>query len=183
VSPLAQNQGLGWNDPGLKILDIGTGGGLPGIPLSILMEEAEVTLLEKTGKKTEFLSLAVKDLSLGNVTVLTGRAEELGRMDKWRENFSVVTARAVTKFNILLEIAIPFCNINGKIIFYKSKKVFSEIEASGDAISTLGGRVEDLTEVHIPGLNEFRALLFIGKVKNTPMRYPRRFSQIKKRPL
>jgi 16S rRNA (guanine527-N7)-methyltransferase len=183
ISPLSCPESLYWYGPDLRILDLGSGGGLPGIPLSILLNNAEVTLLEKTKKKSEFLDFASMELSLKRVNVLTGRAEELARMDKWRESYSIVTARAVTKINILLELAIPFCNINGKIIFYKSKKIFSEKEASINAINTLGGRVEDLLEVQIPGLNEFRALLVIRKVKKTSLDFPRKFSQIKKKPI
>jgi len=134
-------------------------------------------------KKSNFLSTAVKELSLDNVTVLTGRAEELAREEKWRERFSVVTARAVTKFNILLELSIPFCNINGKIIFYKSKKIFSEIDAAGEAADMLGGKIGELIEADIPGLEGFRVLQVIDKENNTPKKFPRRFSQIKKKPL
>ena len=183
VSPLSHAESFYWYDHGLKILDLGSGGGLPGIPLSILLNNAEVTLLEKTKKKSDFLSHAAAKLSLGRITVLTGRAEELASMTRWRESFSIVTARAVAKINILLELAIPFCNINGRIVFYKSKKIFSEKASSIKAIDTLGGRVEDLVEVQIPGLREFRALMVISKVRSTPMCFPRNFSLIKKRPI
>ena len=183
VAPLSHRESLYWYEKDLSILDLGSGGGLPGIPLSILLNNAEVTLLEKTRKKSEFLSSAAAELSLKRINVLTGRAEELARKERWRESFSIVTARAVTKINILLELAIPFCNINGKIIFYKSKKVFSERESSIEAIDTLGGRLEDLLKVQVPGLDEFRALMVISKIKNTPMSFPRKFSKIKKRPI
>jgi len=183
LAPLAYGVSRGWNQPDVKILDIGSGGGFPGIPISIFLEEANVVLIDKSVKKSEYLRHAADRLSLKNVTVLTGRAEELVREAQWRENFDVVFARAVAKFDILLELSIPFCNINGKIIFYKSKKVFSEMKESSSAINILGGRVEKLIKVDIPGLEEFRALLVVDKEKSTPKKFPRKFSRIKKRPL
>jgi 16S rRNA (guanine527-N7)-methyltransferase len=140
-------------------------------------------VLEKSMKKSAFLREVKESLSMDNLTVITGRAEELARETRWRERFQVVIARAVTRFNILLEISIPFCSINGKIVFYKSRKVFSEIEAMGRALDSLGGRMGELVEAEVPGLDEYRALLVIDKEKNTPGKFPRRFSQIKKREL
>ena len=183
LAPLSCGIGSGWNDTGIKILDIGSGGGFPGIPLGIFLDRAEIVLLEKSRKKSDFLLKAIRLLSLDNVSVLTGRAEELAREEKWREAFQVIVARAVTNINILLELSIPFCIINGKIIFYKSKKVFGEIKTSDNAVKTLGGRIGDLIEVEIPGLEEYRALLVINKVENTPNIFPRNFSRIKKKPL
>ena len=183
LAPLSSGVGKDWDHPGIKIIDIGSGAGLPGIPLGIFLPRSKITLLEKSGKKSDFLSRAAKSLCLDNVRVLNGRAEEIAREEKWRESFSVVVARAVTKFNILLELSIPFCIINGKIIFYKSKKVFSEIETAGDAANTLGGRIGDLVKIDIPGLDGFRTLLVLDKAEHTPKKFPRKFSQIKKRPL
>jgi len=168
---------------GKRLLDIGTGAGLPGILLSILLPESEIILLDKSMKKSSFLKESLEILELNNASVLTGRAEELSRKKQYRENFDIVTARAVTKFNILMELAIPFCNINGKIIFYKSKKVFEEIKEHGKAISMLGGEFEELVTVDVPGLEGFRAFLIINKGKRTLLKYPRNFAQIKKNPL
>jgi len=182
LAPLSCRVGKAW-DRGIKILDIGSGGGLPGIPLAIMLKKAAIFLLEKSMKKTAFLEEAKELLSLENLTVIRARAEELARETRWRQRFQVVTARAVTRFNILLEISIPFCSINGKIVFYKSRKVFSEIKTMGRALDALGGRMGELVETEVPGLDEYRALLVIDKEKNTPGEFPRRFSQIKKREL
>lgn len=168
---------------GIKILDIGTGGGFPGIPLAILLKDSKMALLEKTGKKVDFLNKAVKSLSLDNIIVLPGRAEELAGQKKWRGHFDIVVARAVTKFSILLELSVPFCNINGRIIFYKSKKIFKELETRGEAIETLGGKMEELIKVKVSGLEEFRAFLVMKKEKHTPSKYPRNFAHIKRGPL
>jgi len=183
VSPISVQEKLGLRKQGINILDLGSGGGLPGIPLGILLEHVPVTLLEKSTRKTGFLLQAVNELSLDNISVLKGRAEELAGLEEWREKFFFVTARAVSKINILLELSVPFCTINGKIIFYKSRKVFGEANASSAAVNILGGRIDDLIEVDIPGLDEFRALLVISKVKSTPKKFPRKFSQLKKKPL
>lgn len=168
---------------GKKIIDIGTGAGLPGILLSILLTKSNICLLDKSRKKTGFLKEAAEALKLENIEIATGRAEELSRKTDYREKFDIVIARAVTKFNILLELAIPFCNINGKIIFYKSKKVFEEIKDHGEAISKLGGGVEGLYGVKVPHLEGFRAFLVIRKEKRTLLKYPRNFALIKKRPV
>ncbi|MCJ7471222.1 MAG: 16S rRNA (guanine(527)-N(7))-methyltransferase RsmG [Actinobacteria bacterium] len=166
-----------------KIIDIGTGGGLPGIPISIFLPESKIFLVDKSKKKTDFLRETIEKLDLKNIIVITDRAEELSRKASFREEFDIVIARAVTKFNILLEIAIPFCTINGKIIFYKSKKVFEEIKEHSEAMSKLGGEFEELYDVEVPDLEGFRTFLILKKEKRTPLKYPRNFALIKKKPL
>lgn len=183
LAPLSQRIGRSWLEKGASILDIGSGAGLPGIPLAVMLKEAEVFLLEKSSKRSAFLKQAKRALLADNLTIITGRAEELAHEPEWRERFQAVTARAVARFNILLELSIPFCRINGKIIFYKSRKVFDETKAMDNALDLLGARMGELVEVEVPGLDEFRALLAINKEKNTPEKFPRRFSQIKKKPL
>ena len=134
-------------------------------------------------KKINFIRAAVEELNIKNVEVIRGRAEELSRKTLYRENFDIVLARAVAKFNVLCELAIPFCRINGKIIFYKSRKIFKEFIHYKDAISKLGGEAEDLLEVKVPYLDDFRSFLVINKFLKTPDIYPRRYSKIKNRPL
>ena len=169
--------------PGKKIIDIGTGGGLPGILLAIFLPESKIFLIDKSKKKTDFLRETIEALDLRNIMVITDRAEELSRKVGFREKFDIVIARAVTKLNILLELAIPFCTINGKIIFYKSKKVFEEIKENSEAISKLGGEFEGLYDVEVPDLEGFRTFLILKKEKRTPLKYPRNFARIKKKPL
>ena len=166
-----------------RILDIGTGAGMPGIPISIFLKGTTVYLLDKTLKKINFIKTAVGELNLENVEIIRGRAEEISRDTLFRESFDMVLARAVVKFSISCELAIPFCRINGKIIFYKSRKIFSEITDYSEAISKLGGEAEDLLEVKIPYLDDFRAFLVINKFLKTQDIYPRKYSKIKHRPL
>ena len=166
-----------------RILDIGTGAGLPGMLLSIFLNNKLFYLLDKTSKKINFLNLAVEELNLKNIRIIRGRAEELARDNLYRENFDIVLARAVTGFNILSELTIPFCKINGKIIFYKSKKIFTELEENSGAILKLGGKVSNLLEIRVPYLDEYRTFLIINKVKKSPKIYPRNFNKIKKQTL
>ena len=168
---------------GKRIIDIGTGGGLPGILLAIFLPQSEIVLLDKSKKKTDFLKEATEELKLKNILVITDRAEELSRKAGFREKFDIVITRAVTRFNILLELAIPFCTIHGKIIFYKSKKVFEEIKEHGEAISKLGGEFEEMYDIEVPNLEGFRTFLILKKDKRTLLKYPRNFAQIKKNPL
>lgn len=166
-----------------RVLDVGTGAGLPGVPLSIFLNDKIFYLLDKTLKKINFLNMIVEKLGVENVRVLRGRAEELGKEALYRETFDIVLSRAVTKFDILSELTIPFCRINGKIIFYKSKKIFAELESNRGAILKLGGKVENLLEVEVPNLNEYRAFLVIKKIRKSPGIYPRNFNKIIKKPL
>lgn len=168
---------------GKRVIDIGTGGGLPGILLAIFLPGSKIFLLDKSKKKIDFLREAIEILKLKNIIVIADRAEELSRKAGFREKFDVVIARAVTKFNILLELAVPFCTIHGKIIFYKSKKVFEEIKEHSEAISKLGGELEKLYDVEVPDLEGFRTFLILKKVKRTPLKYPRNFALIKKKSL
>ncbi len=168
---------------GKKIIDIGTGGGLPGILLAIFLPESEIYLLDKSKKKTIFLRETTEALELKNTIIITDRAEELSREAGFREKFDIVIARAVARFSILLELAVPFCNIHGKIIFYKSKKVFEEIKEHSETISKLGGEFKKLYDVEVPDLERFRTFLILKKVKRTPLKYPRNFAMIKKKPL
>lgn len=161
-------------------LDIGSGGGLPGMLLSFYLPHCRFFLLEKSLKKTKFLKRASFISPWQNVEVVRGRAELLAREHKYRQGFEIVLARAVTNFKILIELAIPFCKINGKIIFYKSRKVIEEINSNSGMIEKLGGKIRQIHQVEVDGLNEFRALLEIEKVSKTLAKYPRNFAKIKR---
>ncbi len=183
LSILRSTDCLDQKNKNTRILDIGTGAGFPGIVIAVFLKGGTVYLLDKSLKKINFIRAAVEELNLKNVEVVRGRAEELSRETLYREGFDVVLARAVAKFNVLCELAIPFCRINGKIIFYKSRNIFKEIIQYKEAISKLGGEVEDLLEVKVPYLDDFRSFLVINKLFKTPGIYPRRYSKIKHRPL
>ena len=169
--------------PALKILDIGTGAGLPGILLAIIMENENFYLLDKKEKVIKFLIKIKSELELNNVEILFGEAENFAHNPCYREIFDLVLARAVGKFNVACELMLPFCKIKGKAIFYKSKKVLNEIENYSSTISILGGDIEGLFELNVPYLEEYRVLLVINKVKSTLYKYPRKYAKILKTPL
>jgi 16S rRNA (guanine527-N7)-methyltransferase len=175
-SPIKRNQAL-------KILDIGTGAGLPGIPIAIFLRKSRVCLIDKKEKVTEFLKYALVELDLDNIEILMGEAEYFAHDPFYRENFDIVLSRALGKFEAVCELMLPFCKIEGKAILYKSKKVFKEIDESNHVISLLGGKVEQLFELEVPYLNEFRTLLIIDKITSTLYKYPRKYDKIIKRPL
>jgi 16S rRNA (guanine527-N7)-methyltransferase len=163
-----------------KILDLGTGAGLPGLLFSILLNNSQVVLLEKQQKKANFLLSMINSLDLKNTVVLNGSAEYIAKDKNYRETFDICVGRAVTKINILLELIIPFCKINGKIFLYKSRKVFLEAEENVEKLERLGTVINRIAEVSVPFLDEFRAILILDKKTKTPDKYPRDFSIIKK---
>jgi len=163
-----------------KILDLGSGAGLPGILLSILLKNTNIFLLEKNHKKADFLLKIVEDLRLSNITVLNYPAEYLTKNNSFREYFDYCIARAVTKINILLELIIPFSKINGKIFLYKSRKVFLESGEITADLKKLDSKINRIKEIIVPYLDEFRAILILDKKEKTSSIFPRNMSLIKK---
>lgn len=163
-----------------SILDMGTGAGLPGILFSILLRNSKVFLLEKNHKKVKFLSDMISKFNLANTSIINYPAEYVAKDKKYRESFDFITARAVAKINILLELIIPFSKINGKIFLYKSRKVFLEVEEYNKFINKLGCKINKIEEIKVPYLEEFRAILIMDKVTKTPKIFPRDLSLIKK---
>ena len=161
-------------------LDVGSGGGFPAIPISIMREDINYTLLEATGKKCEFLKTIAKELNLKNVKVINGRAEEYALKEGFRESFDAVTARAVARLNILSEYCIPFVKIGGEFIALKGD-VIEELEEAKSAISILGGKLKSLEKTELFGAK--RGVVFIEKIKKTEGKYPRSNGKIRKSPL
>jgi 16S rRNA (guanine527-N7)-methyltransferase len=165
---------------GKKILDLGTGAGLPGLLFSILLNNSQIVLLERHQKKVNFLTSMISSLDIKNTEVINASAEYLAKDKNYREVFDICVGRAVCKINILLELIIPFCKINGKIFLYKSRKVFFEAEENIGKIGKLGSDINRIAEIKVPFLDEFRAILILDKKNITPDKYPREFSIIKK---
>lgn len=166
-----------------SLMDVGTGGGFPGIPLKILSPHIKLYLLEASKRKVIFLRDLLKALGLNEVEVLEGRAEELARDSRWREKLDLVVSRAVAPLNVLLELTLPFLREGGIAVAYKGKGVFEEIERAKNALSVLGGSLEEIREYHIRGIDFNGVLLFIKKERRTPDKYPRRPGIPSKRPL
>lgn len=166
-----------------SIIDVGTGGGFPGIPLKIANINYEVTLLDSLRKRIDFLSIVVKELGLDGVNLIHGRAEDFGRNEKYREKFDICVSRAVAPLNILSELCIPFVKIGGYFAAYKSENISEEIEISENAIIKLGGKIKEIKEIRIPSSNIIRKIVIIEKVKSTEKNYPRKAGKPNKDPL
>ncbi len=165
---------------GNRLIDIGSGGGFPAIPIKIMNEEVNLTLLEATGKKCEFLKAVVKELDLKNVVVINDRAETLAKNPKYREQFDCCTARAVARLNTLLEYCLPFVKVGGKFVAFKGDANEEVIEAD-NALKILGGEIVDNFCYELDGAK--RALISVEKIVNTPQKYPRGNGKERKSPL
>ncbi len=175
---------LRWRDnPPVPVLDVGSGAGVPGIPLKLARPALELTLLESVRKKTDFLRETVQSLGLCGVKVVTGRAEELGRQEEYREKYLLVVSRALARLDILLELCLPFVATGGFFAAYKGTGYAGELEQAGLALAELGAKTEEIHRYMLPEVTGERALLIFRKTGPTPARYPRRVGVPKKRPL
>lgn len=166
---------------GKNVIDVGTGAGFPGVPLRILCEDAAFTLLDSTGKRIEFLREASAVLSLSPLECIQGRAEEFAA--KHRETFDLAVSRAVAALPVLCELCLPLVKTGGSFLAMKSAKSDEEIENASNAIDTLGGRLDRVVDYRIPTCNITHRVLVIRKERPTPIKYPRAFGQMKKKPL
>lgn len=155
-----------------RILDIGTGAGFPGIPLKIYHPEMEFTLVDSVNKKITVLNDLIEKLGMEKIEALHVRAEELARDLKYRENFDVVTTRAVSNLATISEYMLPFVKIGGKAICMKGPNVEQELVDSKNAIKLLGGEIEEIKKIHINDEME-RNLIVIKKINKTDKKYPR----------
>lgn len=169
--------------PGQRVVDVGTGAGFPAVPLKIVRPELRVTLLDSTRKKTLFLEHLVQALGLADVTVLTGRAEEIAREPGQREAYDVAVSRAVAELAVLAELCLPFVRVGGRMIAQKKAGIEDELRAAGRAITVLGGRLLPVQTYKLQSLPEPRWLIVVDKVKPTPPQYPRRAGVPAKKPL
>lgn len=165
---------------GKTLLDVGSGGGFPALPLKIVNPNIELTMLEATGKKCEFLREVAKELNLDNVSVINGRAEDYAKNINFRQQFDTVTARAVARLNVLCEYCMPFVKVGGKFLSYKGDGA-DEIKQAHNAINILGGKITEIYEYDF--YDAKRTLISIEKVKDTDIKYPRANGVIRKRPL
>lgn len=172
---------LGENKIEGSLIDVGTGAGFPGLPLLIASDNLDVTFLDSTGKKIKFIETVLDELGLFADT-FNARAEEAARDEFLRENFDFATARAVSNLRDLSEYCLPFVKVGGKFISMKSAKTEEEITDAKEAIKVLGGEIEKVNSFELADCGE-RTLIFIKKVRQTPTKYPRNYSQIIKNPI
>lgn len=165
-----------------EVIEIGSGGGFPSIPIKIMREDLKMTLIEATGKKCGFLKKVAEELGFKNVTVINGRAEELGKDVNYREKFDYAIARAVARMNLLSEYCMPFVKTGGSFIAYKGRAE-EELKEAEKGIEILGGRIKRVYKTELPLNFGERNIIEIEKIKNTPSLYPRSNGKIKKNPL
>ena len=166
---------------GKNILDLGSGAGLPGIPLAIYYKNTNFTLLEPLTKRANFLKEIAQKLGLKNVNVVNDRAEIFIKNE--RESFDFVTSRAVSRLNILLELSIPFLKVGGKLIAYKGINYQEEINESKNALDLLSSKIISIEKENLVQINEKRYNIFIQKNQKTSQKYPREYRLIKKKAL
>lgn len=165
-----------------SILEVGSGGGFPSIPLMIVRPDLKFTLLEATGKKCTFLKEALKEIGKTEVEVLNGRAEDFGKDKKYREKFDHSTARAVARLNTLCEYCMPFVKKGGSFIALKGNAE-EEIKEAENAVKVLGGRYGEIKNYTLPFEEGKRTVIKIEKINNTPSLYPRGNGKERKNPL
>lgn len=166
-----------------KIIDVGTGGGFPGLPLKIVNNNFKVTLLDSLRKRTDFLKLVAENLNLRDVEVIHGRAEDFGQNLNYREQYDICVSRAVAPLNILCEFCLPFVKVGGYFAAYKSESISEEIDSSKNAIEKLGGKIKETKLIKIPNSDIVRKIIIIEKVKKMPVIYPRKAGTPVKKPL
>lgn len=165
-----------------KIMDIGTGAGFPGIPLKIFNEDLNFILVDSLNKRINFLEEVKNELDLNKLELVHARAEELAKNKNYRENMDIVVSRAVARLRILAEYMLPFVKKNGICICMKGPNIEEEIEESKKSLEILGGKIEKIEHIVLPGDLE-RNIILIRKIKETPSRYPRKAGTPVKQPL
>ncbi len=166
-----------------KVIDIGTGGGFPGIPMKIIKPDIDIVLLDSLKKRINVLEDILYKIDIKDVTAMHGRAEEFGVDPQHRQQYDAVVSRAVANLAVLSEFCIPYVKVGGYFLAMKGPAAEEEIKAAKNAISTLGGKLEEVIEVEIEDSDLNHNLVVIKKVKNTPKQYPRKAGSITKKPL
>lgn len=166
----------------LKLIDVGTGAGFPGIPLKIVFPELEVTLLDSLNKRVKFLNEVIENLQLKGITAVHGRAEDMGRDKVSRETYDLCVSRAVANLATLSEYCMPFVKTGGYFIPYKSGKLEEELENGKGAVRKLSGEIDDILTFTLPNADE-RCLVKIRKTGIMSKKYPRKAGMPSKEPL
>jgi len=164
-----------------NVIDVGTGAGLPGIPLAIFSPEKEFLLLDSVGKKLKIVEAMAKELGLKNVRTLHARAEDPAHDRAYRERFDFVVARALANMSVLSEYCIPYAKVGGWFVAYKTKAAEEEIAQASNAIETLGGKLSSVAEDQTNGTDH--VLVWVKKMEKTPSLYPRKAGLPSKNPL
>lgn len=165
---------------GSKCIDIGTGAGFPGIPIAIARPDLDLTLMDSVKKKLDFIKRAAENIGLDNVQLVNLRAEDAGRDARYREQYDIAWARAVSEMKVLAELCLPLVRVGGHFVAQKSSDVDEEICSARPIIGQLGAKVERDLRIQVPGTDIVRRLIVLAKKQSTPGMFPRSFSRITK---
>lgn len=166
-----------------KIIDIGTGAGFPGMPLKILNEKLDITLMDSLNKRINFLNEIINKLDLKNIVAIHARAEELARNKEYREKFDIAISRAVANLSTLSEYMLPFVKKDGMVISMKGSNIEEEVKNAKKAIKILGGEIEKIDNFNLANTNNIRNIITIKKVVKTPKEFPRKAGKPSKEPI
>lgn len=166
-----------------SVIDVGTGAGFPGIPLKILDEDVEITLLDSLNKRINFLNEVIDKLGLENIKTIHGRVEEVARNKEYREGFDIAVSRAVAPLNVLLEYMIPLIKVGGKCVCMKGSNVEEEIKQSANALKRLNAEIEIVESFELPGTDMKRNIVVVKKLGKTDKVFPRKAGTPSKKPL
>lgn len=165
------------------LCDVGAGAGFPSIPLKIIFPRLKITIVDSLAKRLKFLQDLITDLNLSDVTLVHGRAEDVGQNKLYRQKFDLVTARAVANMATLSEYCLPLVKKSGYFVALKGPKANEELDHAQKAIDVLGGKVIAEKELTLPASEEERTLILIQKVKDTPKKYPRQAGTPNRKPI
>ncbi|MBS5432026.1 MAG: 16S rRNA (guanine(527)-N(7))-methyltransferase RsmG [Lachnospiraceae bacterium] len=165
------------------VIDVGTGAGFPGIPLKIAFPHLRVVLLDSLNKRIKFLDEVISQLGLTEICTIHGRAEEYARKEEYREQFDLCVSRAVANLSTLSEYCLPYIQVGGMFVPYKSGEIDDEVEQSKKAVRILGGNIKDVMKFELPGTDIHRSFVLIHKEQHTQKKYPRKAGIPAKEPL
>ncbi len=165
------------------IIDIGTGAGFPGIPLKIVNPNNKFILVDSLNKRINFLKEVEKELNLQDIEMIHSRVEDLAKIKEYREKIDLAVSRAVANLSTLLEYMLPFVKENGLCICMKGPNITQEVEDSKKAIEILGGKIEKIEKINLPGSEIERNIILIRKINKTPNKYPRKAGMPAKQPI
>lgn len=168
---------------GQRLCDIGAGAGFPSLPMLIVQPSLHVTIVDALMKRISFLEVLVKELGLKNVSFLHGRAEDIGQQAQYREQFDIVTARAVARMSVLAEYCLPLCKVNGTFIALKGASADEEVKDAKRAFSILGAGEYKEYRFRLPQEESERSIVYVEKFKQTPKKYPRKAGTPAKNPI
>lgn len=177
------NAAKGMVKPGMKVIDVGTGAGFPGLPVKIANPKIELTLVDSLNKRINFLNEVISSLGLDGVNTVHSRAEDLGVNKDYREKYDMCVSRAVSNLTTLCELCLPFVKVGGYFVSLKGPKAEEEIKEANRAISLLGGEFERMENYDLSDTELNHNIVVIKKISHTPTKYPRKAPKPSKEPL